>query len=109
MKTIKTGLSLLLCLALFACATPPQAPQKQELILGAWQAEFEGQRMTLVYGTEQVSVREFGISFPYEWLDSDHIRLNAMGQEVVSRVEFDGRDLMRQTSDGVTQELRRTQ
>ena len=63
--------------------------------------------MTLYYGVEQVTVREFGISFPYEWLDDDHIRLNALGQEVVSHVEFDGTDIMRQTTEGDTQEMRR--
>ncbi|MEX0740728.1 MAG: hypothetical protein WD071_15440 [Pseudohongiella sp.] len=95
-----------LCLMAVACASNT-GPSKQVLIQGAWQAEFEGQAMTLNYGVEQVTVREFGISFPYEWVDDDHIRLNAMGQEVVSRVEFEGQDIMRQTTEGDTQEMRR--
>jgi hypothetical protein len=106
MKVMKTGLGLMMCALLMACVSPP-APSKQDMIIGAWQAEFEGQRMTLVYGEEQVTIREFGMSFPYEWLDADRIRLNAMGQEVVSTVEFEGTDIMRQTSDGVTQQMRR--
>lgn len=104
MKIMKTGLGVMMVAMLVACASTP-APTKQELILGAWQAEFEGQRMTLVYGEEQVTIREFGMAFPYEWLDTDRIRLNAMGQEVVSSVEFDGTDVMMQTSDGTTQRM----
>lgn len=95
-----------LCLMAVACASNT-GPSKQVLIQGAWQAEFEGQAMTLEYGVQQVRVREFGINFPYEWVDDDHIRLNALGQEVVSRVEFEGTDIMRQTTDGDTQEMRR--
>jgi hypothetical protein len=104
MKAIKAGLGLMMCVMLVACATT-SAPSKQEMIIGAWQAELDGQRMTLVYGEEQVTIREFGMSFPYEWLDADRIRLNAMGQEVVSSVEFDGADTMMQTSDGTTQRM----
>lgn len=95
-----------ICLLGFACASNRE-PSKQVLIQGAWQAEFEGQAMTLEYSVEEVRVREFGISFPYEWVDDDHIRLNAMGQEVVSHVEFEGTDIMRQTTEGDTQEMRR--
>jgi hypothetical protein len=95
-----------LCLVLGACAS--QAPlSKQVLIQGAWRAEFEGQAMTLVYSVSDVTVREFGISFPYEWLDDDHIRLNAMGQQVVSQVEFETADRMRQVTDGDVQVLER--
>lgn len=106
MKTIKTGLAVLMCAWLVACASAP-APSKQEMIIGAWQAEFEGQSMTLEYGESQVRVREFGMSFPYEWIDADNIRLNAMGQSVVSRVDFDSPDVMRQTAEGQTQTMRR--
>lgn len=95
-----------ICLLAVACASN-RAPSKQVLIQGAWQAEFEGQAMTLEYSVAEVTVREFGISFPYEWVDDDHIRLNAMGQEVVSHVEFEGADIMRQTTEGDTQEMRR--
>jgi len=95
-----------MCLLVVAC-TSNRAPSKQVLIQGAWQAEFEGQAMTLNYSVAEVTVREFGISFPYEWVDGDHIRLNAMGQEVVSRVEFEGPDLMRQITEGDSQEMRR--
>ncbi|HDZ09431.1 hypothetical protein [Pseudohongiella sp.] len=95
-----------ICLMTVACASNRE-PSKQVLIQGAWQAEFEGQAMTLEYSVAEVTVREFGISFPYEWEDDDHIRLNAMGQEVVSHVEFEGTDIMRQTTEGDTQEMRR--
>lgn len=95
-----------ICLMVGACASN-SGPSKQVLIQGAWQAEFEGQAMTLEYSVSEVTVREFGISFPYEWEDDDHIRLNALGQEVVSRVEFEGTDIMRQTTEGDTQEMRR--
>ncbi|MBC52371.1 MAG: hypothetical protein CMQ34_00895 [Gammaproteobacteria bacterium] len=95
-----------LCLMTVACASN-RAPSKQVLIQGAWQAEFEGQAMTLEYSVAEVTVREFGISFPYEWVDDDHIRLNAMGQEVVSHVEFEGTDVMLQTTEGDTQQMRR--
>lgn len=100
-----TGIAAM-CLLVVACAGN-QGPSKQMLIQGAWQAEFEGQAMTLNYGAEEVTVREFGISFPYEWVDEDHIRLNAMGQEVVSRVEFEGSDIMRQITEGDVQQMRR--
>lgn len=95
-----------ICVMAVACASN-RAPSKQVLIQGAWQAEFEGQAMTLEYSVQEVTVREFGISFPYEWEDDDHIRLNALGQEVVSRVEFEGPDIMRQTTEGDTQVMRR--
>ncbi len=95
-----------ICLMAVACASN-RTPSKQVLIQGAWQAEFEGQAITLEYSVEEVTVREFGISFPYEWVDDDHIRLNAMGQEVVSHVEFEGTDIMRQTTEGDTQAMRR--
>lgn len=87
-----------LTLILGACASMRE-PSKQELLLGAWRAESQGQTMTLVYREHQVEAREFGLLFPYEWVDEDHIRLDALGQEVVSRVEFDSPDIMRQTSD----------
>jgi len=97
-----------LCLLIGACASQ-QPLSSQVLIQGAWQAEFEGQAMTLVYSVSDVTVREFGISFPYEWVDDDHIQLNAMGQQVVSRVEFETPDLMRQITDGDVQLLQRVQ
>jgi len=100
-----TGIAAI-CLLMAACASN-QGPSKQVLIQGAWQAEFEGQAMTLQYDVEEITVREFGISFPYEWIDDDHIRLNALGQEVVSRVEFESDDIMLQTTEGETQEMRR--
>ena len=106
MRSLRAGLAIATSIWLLGCAGTPQ-PSKQEMILGAWEAEFEGQSMTLEYGAAQVRVREFGISFPYEWVDGDNIRLNAMGQEVVSRVDFETPDIMRQTADGQTQTMRR--
>ena len=91
-----------LTVLLSACASMRE-PSKQELLLGAWRAESQGQTMTLVYREQQVEAREVGLLFPYEWVDDDHIRLDALGQKVVSRVEFDSPDIMRQTSDGSIQ------
>lgn len=106
MRGLQAGLLVLMGVFLVACASAPQ-PSKRDLIIGAWQAEFEGQAMTLEYGPANVTVREFGISFPYEWVDDNNIRLNAMGQEVVSLVEFDSPDVMRQTAEGQQQVMRR--
>jgi hypothetical protein len=106
MRALRLSTYTAICLMAVACANNRE-PSKQVLIQGAWQAEFEGQAMTLEYSVEEVTVREFGISFPYEWVDDDHIRLNAMGQEVVSHVEFEGADIMLQTTEGDTQEMRR--
>ena len=91
---------------LSACAMNRE-PSKQVLIQGAWNAEFEGQAMTLVYSVSEVTVREFGMSFPYEWVDDDHIQLNAMGQQVISAIEFETPEIRRQTTDGDVQVLRR--
>lgn len=111
MRSLRGNLTLctaiMMTVILVACASAPEQPSKQMLILGAWQASFEGQSMTLEYAADEVTVREFGISFPYEWVDADSIRLTAMGQSVISRVEFDSPDVMRQTSDGQQQVLRR--
>jgi hypothetical protein len=106
MRRLQAGIVVLFSILLVGCASTPE-PSKRDLIIGAWQAEFEGQAMTLEYGAENVTVREFGISFPYEWVDENNIRLNAMGQEVVSLVEFDSPDLMRQTAEGQQQVMRR--
>lgn len=106
MRALQVGMLVLLGVLLAACASAPE-PSKRDLIIGAWQAEFEGQAMTLEYGAADVTVREFGISFPYEWIDDNNIRLNAMGQEVVSLVEFESPDVMRQTAEGQVQVMRR--
>ena len=91
-------------LLLAACAS---APSKQDMILGNWQADFQGQSIVLNYSATEVSVESFGVSFPYAWLDDDRIRLDAMGQEVVSTVEFVTPDEMVQSSDQGVQTLRR--
>ncbi|MDO9476627.1 MAG: hypothetical protein Q8S94_05290 [Pseudohongiella sp.] len=109
MRSFQISVLLFVSIALAACASTPPAPSKAELIIGAWSAEIQGQSMTLVYGEADVTVREFGMSFPYEWVDADNIRLNAMGQEVVSRVEFDSPEQMRQSADGQEQIFRRVQ
>ena len=80
---------------------------KQALILGTWQAEFQGQHVTLHYDEDEITVREFGISFPYEWLDENHIRLYFVGQEVTSEVVFESPDRMIQTGSGGEQVLTR--
>lgn len=106
MRGLQTAFLVLLSILLVACAATPE-PSKRDLILGAWRAEVAGQTMTLEYGPADVTVREFGISFPYEWLDDHNIQLNAMGQAVVTLIEFDSADVMRQTAEGETQLLRR--
>lgn len=74
-------------------------PSRQELILGAWDAEFQGQNLILVYGEEDVTVPEFGMSFHYEWLDDERIRSELFGQEIITTVEFEDPDRMVQTSE----------
>ncbi|MDP1932564.1 MAG: hypothetical protein Q8L60_14010 [Gammaproteobacteria bacterium] len=92
---------------LAACAV--SMPSKQEMILGRWQADFQGQSIVLNYSATEVSVDSFGVSFPYSWLDDDRIRLDAMGQEVISTVEFVSPNEMVQRSNQGVQTLRRVQ
>jgi len=99
MKAVHRARATLLLLPLLAACAGLGGPSKQELILGAWEAGFQGQDMTLIYGEEEIRVPEFGMTFHYEWLDEDHIRLDALGQEIVSEVEFETPDRMIQTSD----------
>lgn len=99
------GILLLSCF-LVACAGTT-VPDKQALILGNWEGNSQGQSIVLTYTATEVLVEAFGVSFPYEWLDEDTIRLDAMGQEVVSTIEFDGPDVMRQRSPQGVQTLRR--
>jgi hypothetical protein len=103
---MKMLLLLVMSTLLISCAITPTL-SKQEMILGSWQAQFEGQDMTLTYTAEEITVEEFGISFPYEWINEDQIKLDAMGQEVVSLVEFVTPDNMKQTSDQGVQMLTR--
>ncbi|MES3006927.1 MAG: hypothetical protein V4751_04060 [Pseudomonadota bacterium] len=98
----------LLLLVLSACAGT-SGPSKQELILGSWQADFQGQSIVLVYSATEVSVESFGVAFPYEWLDENQIRMDAMGQIVTSTVEFTNPNEMVQSSDQGVQTLRRVQ
>jgi len=83
-------------------------PSKQELILGAWEASAQGQSFILTYSDSEVSVGSSGMRFHYEWVDSDHIRLDALGQSVVTEVEFTSPDVMIQRSSQGTQTLRRS-
>lgn len=99
----KITLGLVLGLVLAACAST--APSKQEMILGTWQADFGGQSIVLTYGESEIAVDAFGVSFPYEWLDADTIKLDAMGQEVISTVEFVSADQMIQRSSQGEQTL----
>lgn len=102
--------SLLLVLALLMSACVGTAgPSKQELILGTWEGDFQGQSIVLTYSETEIAVEAFGVSFPYEWVDADNIRLDAMGQEVTSTVEFISNDEMVQRSPQGTQTLRRVQ
>lgn len=107
MKYLRTTLgTALVALFLVACAGT-SGPSKQEMILGTWQGDFQGQSIILTYSPTEVSVDAFGVSFPYEWVDADHIRLDAMGQIVTSTVEFEGSDKMIQNSDQGVQTLTR--
>lgn len=99
---------LVLVGVLAACASS-SPPSKQSLIIGAWQSEFMGQRTTLVYSENDITVQEFGFRMQYEWLDEDRIRLSTMGQEVVTFVEFPTPDEMVQIGAGGTQRLYRVQ
>jgi hypothetical protein len=99
---------LVLGVALAACAGTA-SPSKQELILGTWSGDFQGQSIVLTYTATEVSVEAFGISFPYVWVDADSIRLDAMGQEITSTVEFQGPDVMVQRSPQGIQTLQRVQ
>lgn len=107
MNALQRAAAALLFMSLLTACAGLGGPSKQEMILGAWEAEFQGQDMTLVYTEDQITVEEFGISFHYEWLDEDHIRLDALGQEVVSEVEFESPDIMIQRSPGGTQVMHR--
>jgi hypothetical protein len=102
----KTVLIIMISLLTAACAGTSQ-PSKQQMILGSWAAVFEGQSMTLTYDANEITVEEFGISFPYEWISADEIKLDALGQEVISRVEFLTPDQMQQTGDQGVQLLTR--
>lgn len=90
-----------------ACSTQPPPLSKQIMIQGTWRAEFDGQPVTLEYNVEEITVHDLGLHLNYEWIDEHHIRLNAMGQQVVSRIEFETPDLMHQITDGEVQVLRR--
>jgi len=103
---VRSTLFVLLALVLAACAGTA-APSKQELILGTWSGDFQGQSIVLVYSANEVAVEAFGISFPYVWVDADSIRLDAMGQEITSTVEFNGPDEMVQRSPQGVQTLQR--
>lgn len=105
-RITRTTLGLIMGLILAACAST-SAPSKQEMILGSWQADFGGQTIVLTYGETEIAVDAFGVSFPYEWLDADTIKLDAMGQEVISTVEFVTENQMIQRSSQGDQTLNR--
>lgn len=102
----RVTLGLLMILMLGACAST-SAPSKQEMILGTWQADFGGQSIVLTYGATEIAVEAFGVSFPYEWVDADTIKLDALGQEVISSVEFVSENQMIQRSTQGEQTLYR--
>lgn len=103
---MKKLLLVVVSLLLISCASTPE-PTPQELIIGTWEGNFDGQSITLTYGPEEVTVEEFGMSFPYEWVGENSLKLDAMGQEVTSTVEFVTPDEMRQTSDQGVQTMTR--
>ncbi len=103
---MKTLFTLMLSTLLLSC-TGMSEPSKQDLILGNWEGVIDGQSITLNYSPQEITVEEFGMSFPYEWINEDQIKLDALGQEVITRVEFPSPDQMRQTSDQGVQTLTR--
>lgn len=105
-RMLKNALGIVLLLTLAACAGT-SGPSKQELILGTWQGNFGGQAIVLTYAEAEIMVAAFGVSFPYEWVDADTIRLDAMGQIVISKVEFVSADEMIQRSSQGEQTMRR--
>lgn len=107
MKRFPAATLVLLSALLAGCASMSE-PSKQEMILGAWEASFQGQSFTLTYSDSEVTIGDVGMSFPYEWVDDDHIRLDALGQSVVTEVQFTNPDEMVQRSDQGVQTLRRT-
>jgi hypothetical protein len=103
---MKKLLLVVVSLLLISCAST-SGPTPQELIIGTWQGNFDGQSITLTYDAEEVTVEEFGMSFPYEWVGENSLKLDAMGQEVTSTVEFITPNEMRQTSDQGVQTMTR--
>ncbi len=101
------GLAIFCAVLLLAACAGTSAPSKQDMILGVWAGDIAGQSIVLEYTETQVVVESFGVSFPYEWVDGDSIRLDAMGQVVVSTVEFPSPDQMIQRSPQGVQTLRR--
>jgi len=99
-------LAALMAVTLTGCLGTSE-PSKQELILGAWEASAQGENFVLTYSRSEVIIGNGGMSFPYEWVDADHIRLNALGQSVITEVEFTTPDVMVQRSSQGTQTLRR--
>lgn len=91
---------------LVSCAGT-SAPSKKEMILGSWEANIQGQDIVLTFSETEVEVADFGMSFPYSWVDENTIRMDAMGQVVDSSVEFPTPDQMVQVSDQGTQTLMR--
>ena len=98
--------AICVALVLVGCAGT-SAPSKQEMILGVWSGDIAGQSIVLEYTETEVVVDAFGVAFPDEWVDADSIRLDAMGQVVVSTVEFPNPDQMVQRSPQGVQTLRR--
>src|SRR5690606_25365770 len=82
-------------------------PSKQELILRAWEASAQGQSFVLTYSASEVSVGSSGMSFHYDWVDSDHIRLDALSQTFVTTVELTILHVDVQRSSQANQTLRR--
>lgn len=106
-RVLQVGALASLLGLMVACSTQSPPLSKQIMIQGTWRAEFDGQPVTLEYNVGEITVHDLGLHLNYEWIDEDHIRLNAMGQQVVSRIEFETPDLMHQITDGEVQVLRR--
>ncbi|MDX1491468.1 MAG: hypothetical protein R3332_09280 [Pseudohongiellaceae bacterium] len=104
MTSIRNGLAFFVAVLVLVSCAGTSAPSKQEMILGSWEVSIQGQTAVLNFTETEVEVADFGMSFPYEWVDEDTIRMDAMGQIVNSTVEFESPDKMIQNSDQGTME-----
>jgi len=105
--SLRNVLGLFIAAVVLVACAGTSAPSKREMIIGSWQSEIQGQSIVLTYSETEISVADFGMSFPYEWIDDDTIRMDAMGQVVEGKVEFVSPDEMIQTSNQGTQRMMR--
>jgi hypothetical protein len=105
--SLRNVLGLFIAALVLVSCVGTSGPSKREMIIGSWQSEIQGQKIVLTYSETEIAVADFGMSFPYEWIDDDTIRMDAMGQIVEGTVEFVTPDEMIQTSNQGTQRMLR--